>query len=365
MTGAAAMMSCIGVAPVAAAPVALVAGAVRFGTPQRLWLLLLVPVAAAVLVAGWRARRRARAAWAGDLFARLAPGYDPGREWTKMVLVLAAWACVVLALARPQWGGAIVMAKRRGIDLVVALDTSASMLAEDVRPNRLEQSKREITDLVRRMGGDRVGLVAFAGEAFTVCPLTLDHSTVLLLLESLNVNTVSTPGTNLGEAVAKARAAFVAGEDKHKALVVVTDGESHEGDPLAQAKEAAREGLRMYTIGVGSPEGEPIPERDDAGSVAGYKKDRGGRVVSTRLDEDTLRKMADETHGKYYRSTAQGIELAAVLADLQEIEKKELEGSLATNYEERFQWPLGLAVALLALEFVLPNRRRLREAEVV
>jgi Ca-activated chloride channel homolog len=342
---------------------ALLAQAVRFGAPHRLWLLLLLPVAVVVLGAGWRARKRARAAWAGDLFGKLAPGYDGHREWVKWLLVLAGWALVVLAMARPQWGGATVMAKRRGIDLVVALDTSASMLAEDVRPNRLEQAKRELSDLIRRMGGDRVGLVAFAGEAFTVCPLTLDHGTVLLLLESMNVNTVSTPGTNLEAAIEKARTAFVAGEDKHKALILVTDGESTEGDPLEQAKQGAHEGLVAYTIGVGSAEGEPIPERDEAGGVAGYKKDKSGRVVNTRLDEETLRKIADEMHGKYYRSTPQGIELSAVLDELQQIEKKDLEGTLATNYEERFQWPLGMAVVLLALEFVLPTRRRVKGEE--
>lgn len=336
---------------------------VQFGAPEKLWLLLLVPLALLLLALGWRARVRERAAWAGRLFERLAPGYSPRREWTKLVLLLAAWMFVVFAMARPQWGGETVMMKRRGIDLIVALDTSLSMLAEDMRPNRLEQAKREVSDLIGRMGGDRIGLIAFAGEAFTACPLTLDHGTVLLLLESLNVNTVSVPGTDLADAIAKARASFVAGEDKHKALILVTDGESHEGDVLAQAEEAAKEGLVIYTIGIGTPDGEPIPEKGEGGVVAGYKKDRSGQVVNSRLDEATLRKIADETKGAYFRGTPQGIELAAVLEDLENMERKELEGTLATSYEERFQWPLVLAVILLIVELVLPSRRRIDREE--
>jgi len=332
----------------------------QFGAPGQLWLLLLVPAALLLLLLGWRLRRQARSTWAGQLFGRLAPGYDPQREWLKIGLVLTAWAFVVLALARPQWGGEMVMMKRRGIDLMLAVDVSSSMLAEDMRPNRLQHAKRGISDLVNRMQGDRIGLVAFAGDAYTVCPLTLDHGTVLLLLESLGPNSVSTAGTNLAAAIARSRAAFVAGKDSHKALVLVTDGEGHEGDVLAEAKEAKKEGLVIYTIGIGSPTGEPIPERDEGGGVAGYKKDRSGHVVSTRLDEATLLSVAQETGGKYFRSTPQGLELTVVADELQKIEKKELEGRVATSYEERFQWPLGIAVLLLMTEFLLPARRRRR-----
>jgi Ca-activated chloride channel family protein len=337
--------------------------AVRFAEPGKLWWLLVVPVAIGLLAWNAHGRRRARSAWAGTLFARLASGWDPGRERLKVTLFLLACSLVVLALARPQWGGETIMMKRRGIDLFIAIDTSASMLAEDMRPNRLEQAKREVADLVQRMGGDRIGLIAFAGSAQVACPLTLDHGTVLLLLESLNVNTVSTPGTNVGEAIRKARESFAGGEDKHKAMVLVTDGESHEGDALTETKKAAEEGLIIYTIGIGSPDGEPIPERTEAGQVAGYKRDRSGNVVSTKLDQATLESIARDTKGTYFRATPQGMELAAVLEDLQAIEKKELEGSLSMRYEERFQWPLGLAIVLLALEFVLPARRRRRQAE--
>jgi len=335
--------------------------AVRFASPDRLWLLVLVPALLLLFVANRRARRRGRTRWAGALFDRLAPGWDSGRERAKMILFTLALASVVLALARPQWGGETVMMKRQGIDLFIALDTSFSMLAEDMRPNRLEQAKRAVADLVGKLGGDRVGLVAFAGDAETICPLTLDHATVLLLLESMGPTSVSRPGTNVGAAIQKARESFVAGERKHKALLLVTDGESHEGQVLEEAEKAAQEGLVIYTIGIGSPEGEPIPQRDDAGRVTGYRKDRQGGVISTRLDEGTLQRIASLTKGQYHRATPQGIELDAVFDDLQSMEKKELEGNLATSYEERFRWPLLLALVLLVVELMLPVRRRHEE----
>lgn len=332
--------------------------AVRFGAGERLWLLVLVPIILLLFLANRRSRRRGRQLWAGSLFDRLAPGWDGGRERLKMILFALAMGFLVLALARPQWGGETVMMKRQGIDLFIAVDTSTSMLAEDMRPNRLEQAKRAIADLVGQLGGDRVGLVAFAGDALIVCPLTLDHGTVLLLLESMGPSSVSKPGTNVAAAIERARESFVAGERKHKALLLVTDGESHEGQALEEAKKAAEEGLVVYTIGIGSLEGEPIPQRDDAGRVTGYKKDRQGSVISTRLDEKTLQQIASATKGQYHRATPQGFELDAVFEDLQSMEKKELEGNLATSYEERFRWPLTLALLLLVVELLLPVRRR-------
>jgi len=337
----------------------------RFAQPAMLWLLLAIPLW--VVLAAFAARRRAgaRRTWAGALFERLTPWLDAGRERLRLTLVLLGFACVVLALSRPQWGGETVMMKRKGIDVLVALDTSNSMLAEDMRPNRLASAKRAIADLVRRMGGDRLGLLAFAGEGYVVCPLTLDHGTVLLLLESMNPTTVSVQGSNLEDAIRRARAAFVRKETKHKALVLVTDGESTAGDPVREAEQAAEEGIVIYAIGIGSPDGQPIPERDDAGNVTGYKRDRGGQVVNSRLDEATLQRIAAATRGRYFRSSAQGVELNAVVAELQSLEKKELEGQLATHFEERYQWPLALAILLLTLEIVIPNRRRRTSAAAV
>jgi len=330
----------------------------RFAAPQALWLLLAVPVGITLFTLAARMQGKTRRAWAGTLFERLASSLDLGRERLRLAFFWLGWCFVVLALARPQWGGEVVMSKRQGIDLVVALDVSMSMMAEDMRPNRLASAKRAIGDLVARMGGDRLGLVAFAGDALTLCPLTLDHGTVLLLLDSMGPTSVSTPGTNVGAALRRARETFVKKETKYKALVLVTDGESHEGDVVREAEEAAKEGIVVYAIGIGSPDGQPIPERDENGAVLGFKKDRGGRTVNSRLDEETLRRVASITQGRYYRSTPQGVEIAGVLQELQSLEKKELEGLLATHFEERYQWPLALAALVLAAEMLIPNRRR-------
>lgn len=338
------------------------AQAMRFAAPQILWLLLAVPVGLALFALAARTQGASRRAWAGSLYARLASGLDQGRERLRVAFFWLGWCFVVLALARPQWGGEIVMSKRQGIDLVIALDVSTSMLAEDMRPNRLAAAKRAIGDLIARMGGDRLGLVAFAGDALTLCPLTLDHGTVLLLLDSMGPTSVSTPGTNVGAALRRARETFVKKETKYKALVLVTDGESHEGDVIREAEEAAKEGIIVYAIGIGSPDGQPIPERDENGAVLGFKKDRSGRTVNSRLDEETLRRIAAATNGRYYRSTPQAVEMAGVLQELEGLEKKELEGLLATHFEERYQWPLALAALVLAIEMLIPNRRREAQA---
>lgn len=332
--------------------------AMRFAAPHILWLLLVVPVGLLLFAFAARAQKASRRAWAGSLYDRLATGQDRKRERLRLACFWLGWSFVVLALARPQWGGEIVMSKRQGIDLVIALDVSTSMLAEDMRPNRLAAAKRAIADLVGRMGGDRLGLVAFAGDALTLCPLTLDHGTVLLLLDSMGPTSVSNPGTNVGAALRRARDTFVKKETKYKALVLVTDGESHEGDVIREAEEAAKEGIVVYAIGIGSPDGQPIPERDENGAVLGFKKDRSGRTVNSRLDEETLQQIAAATNGRYYRSTPQAVEMAGVLQELQSLEKKELEGMLATHFEERYQWPLALAALVLALEMLIPNRRR-------
>jgi Ca-activated chloride channel homolog len=332
--------------------------AMRFARPEMLWLLLGVPLGLLLIAAAWKARRRARAAWVGNLFTRLSPGDDPGRERLRVALFMLGYALVALAMARPQWGGEMVMMKRRGIDVLVAVDVSNSMLAEDMRPNRLAAAKRAIADLVGRMGGDRLGLIAFAGDAYTVCPLTLDHGTVLLQLESLSPTAVSFGGTNLEEAIRRARTSFVREERKYKALVIVTDGESTVGDPVREAQQAAEEGIVIYCIGLGSPDGQPIPLRDDNGEVTGYRRDRNGQVVNSRLDTATLEQIAAAARGRAFRATPQGLELGTVFDELQGLEKKELQGQLATNYEERYQWPLGMAALVLALEMLVPNRRR-------
>ncbi|MCK5513335.1 MAG: VWA domain-containing protein, partial [Deltaproteobacteria bacterium] len=198
----------------------------------------------------------------------------------------------IFALTRPQWGFHWEEIKRVGVDVMVAIDVSESMLAEDVKPNRLERAKREVIDLIEMMEGDRIGLIAFAGTSFVQCPLTLDYGACKMFLDYIDTDLIPVPGTAIAEAIRTSLKSFNKRERKSKALIIITDGEDHEGEPIDAAKEAKKEGIKIFTIGVGREGGAPIPLKDGSG---GFKKDRKGDMVITHLDEITLQKIALET----------------------------------------------------------------------
>lgn len=332
----------------------------RFSHPELLHLLwpaaVLLPV---FFVWAFRSADRARRRWIADeLVGKLARGYDPGRRRLKAVLQVSALLLALFAVAGPRVGSREITMKRRGIDLVIALDTSLSMKAQDIPPSRLGKAKREVSAFLDRLDGDRIGLVAFAGDAFLQCPLTLDYGAARMFLEVLDENSVSRPGTNLGKAIVAGLAGFEEGDDKYKAMVLVTDGEDHSGSALEAAQEAGRRGIRVYTIGVGSESGEPIPLEGSAGGASGYKKDRRGEIVMTSLDTETLERIALETGGEFHRATTGELELDRIYESLARLEEREVASRAFTQYEERFQIPLGLALLLLLIDFALPDRIR-------
>jgi Ca-activated chloride channel family protein len=248
--------------------------------------------------------------------------------------------------------------RRTGVDIILALDISYSMNTEDVTPSRLAKAKAEARGLIERLRGDRIGLVAFAGSAAVLCPLTLDYGAVSLFLDTVNPGTIADPGTSLAAAIRTANGAFIAQEKKYKVLIILTDGEDLEGQ-TDKAVEAAREGgVIIYTIGIGTQEGKPIPERDAKGDIVEYRKDPAGQVVISRLDERSLAEIATETAGRYYLSTTGEGELDQIYAEISGMEKKELESKLIQNFEDRFQYPLSLAVLCLALELWICERRK-------
>jgi Ca-activated chloride channel homolog len=279
------------------------------------------------------------------------------RKWKAACLVLSV-SLLLVALARPQLGGKLTMTTRRGVDVLVALDISQSMLAEDMKPTRLAAAKREISSLFGRLRGDRVGLVIFAGAAFVQCPLTLDYQAAQLFLDNVDIDSIPVPGTAVAKAIERATDAFPEGTRKHKVLLLVTDGEDHIGDPLEAARRAKKEGLIIHAIGLGTPEGEPIPVRDEQGRLTGHLKGSGGDVVLSRLDETTLQRVALSTGGTYHRATAGQMELDAIYEMIEAMEEKTLADRLFTQYEERFQYPLFFAWALLLLGWGLSDRRR-------
>ncbi len=335
----------------------------RFAVPTETLLvwLLLVPTLGAVIVAWVMQRRRIRAELAfaeHGLFARISPGASRTLVSARLVLLVFAVLALGFAAGRPQIGTRVGVAKRRGVDLMLALDVSSSMRAEDLRPNRLEKARREALSLVGLLGGDRVGVIIFAGSAFAQCPLTLDYGAASMLLSAVEPGVISTPGTDLAGAIREATKALSSRPDRSKVLVVFTDGENHDTDPEAAAREAAEAGIRIYAIGLGSTSGEPIPVPPDEGG--GYKRDRSGQIVMSRLDEPTLMDVASAGGGRYFRATDGERELVAIAEDLSRMQQGELESRMLAYYEERFQIPLGAAIVLISLASFLPTRRKNR-----
>ncbi len=277
----------------------------------------------------------------------------------KSALIVLAVVFLGLAAGRPQIGTRLGVAKRSGIDLMIALDVSDSMRARDLKPNRLEKARREALTLINLLDGDRVGLIVFSGNAFVQCPLTLDYGAASMLLSVVEAGVLPIPGTALGEAIDTAVRALATQPDRTKVLVVLTDGEDHGSEPLVAARAADEAGVRIYTIGLGSTAGEPIPLDPTQGS--GYKRDRGGQVVMSRLDESTLQDIAAETDGRYFRATDSERELVAIAEEISRMQQGELESKMFAYYEERFQVPLAAALAFILLDSLLPERVRRRK----
>lgn len=331
----------------------------RFAEPINFAILLLI-LLLGIFVYFALARKKKLMQRFGDLplLMKNAPYISFARQRTKGLLILIALMLVAVALARLQFGTHLELLTREGIDIVIALDVSHSMMARDMLPNRLDKAKQEIRGVIERLKGDRIGLVVFAGEAFIQCPLTLDYSAAGFLLASVDNTSVSVQGTSLTAAIEMSSRAFAQMEKKHKVLLLLTDGEDHEGGVLEKAEEARQHGIRIYTVGVGTPEGEPIPILDRSGQQMGFKKDEDGEVIVSRLDEATLQNISLATGGKYFHATAGEIELDRIFDEISSMEKKELEGALVTRYDDRFQWPLLLAIFLVVGEFFLSERKK-------
>ena len=331
----------------------------RFVASEMLIAYLLVPVL--IALAWWTHIRKQRdMALLADrhLLDRLTASVNRSGRATKSGLLLVAITLLITAIARPQFGSRVETVRREGQDILIALDLSASMVAEDVAPNRLDKAKFAIADLINRLEGDRVGLVAFAGDAFVQCPLTVDYGAATLFLNAMAPDMMSVQGTNLGQALSVAMDAFSETDRRHRVLVVITDGEDHENQMEEAVDRAVEEGVRLYPVGIGSTEGVPIPELNTEGQAQGFKRDRDGVVVTTRLDESTLRMMAERTGGSYYRASPGGSELLDLVAEVSAGDGQEFEVEQVTVFDEQYQIFLGLALTLLVGEILVPDRRR-------
>lgn len=329
----------------------------HFGAPIFFWLYTAIPLLIGFFIWVHQQKKAALARFAApDIIKRLTPDTGFNRQILKRIYFLLFFALTVFALARPQFGVKMEMMKRKGIDVMIALDVSNSMLAEDVTPNRLDRAKHEIAKFIDLIKGDRIGIIVFAGESFVQCPLTLDYGAAKMFLDVVTTDWIQMQGTALADAIRQSAKAFQTIEKKHKVLIILSDGEDHEGDAVEAAKEAVKEGIKIYTVGIGSESGVPIPIRKSGGNIV-YKKDRDNNLVMTRLNPIILERIALEADGKYF-NTGIDLDLTEIYAQIAKMEKKDLGMNKIAIYEEKYQIFLLLALFFLVLEFMIPERKK-------
>lgn len=333
----------------------------RFAWSEILWLYWVLPVLVALLVF-WRSRADRRLLRFADepLIAHLSASVDrPARVW-RSVLRVACLALLILAVARPQWGVGEVDVEQEGIDVVIALDISRSMLAEDVAPSRLTRAKAELSGLIDSFDGDRVGLVFFAGAAFPQCPLTVDYAAARLFLSQADPTMISAQGTSLSIAIRTALELFDDESGRSRVILAVTDGEDFEGGLDGVRESLAAKNIALYAVGIGTSEGAPIPQYDDYGRRQGFVRDREGDVVLSRLEEAELISMVQSSGGVYARAGRGGLDVDRLRREIAAIEGSAYRSQRVASYQDRFMIPLSAALLLLTGEFFIRDRRKVR-----
>ncbi len=329
----------------------------RFANPQFGWLLFGILLPAALILWDVQRRRSMLRRMAGDtLLPRLTPVLGVHTRILRGILFLLFYLCMVIALMQPRFGSKMQKVEREGVDIIVALDISRSMQAEDMKPNRFRRATHEIAKFIDLLGGDRIGLVVFAGESFVQCPLTLDYSAAHMFLEAVTPEWVQVQGTAIGDAITTAKDAFVDEQKKHKVLVVISDGENHQGEALDAARAAAREGVRIYTVGVGSTKGAPIPLQKRGGNVV-YKKDDRGNVVMTRLNPAMLERIAGAGNGKYFHAGVK-LHMTHIYDEVMKMEKKRFNESRMQMYKQQYHIFVLCALFFLCMSICIPTITR-------
>lgn len=327
-----------------------------FADYRYLYLLLLCPV----FLLGYGLlrhlrSRRVKAFGDEELVKALMPSWSRSKGWVRMVLFTLAFALFAIGLARPRTGAKLAERTTRGAEIIVALDVSNSMLAEDYSPNRLERAKLSISRLTDRLQDDRIGLVIFAGTSFVQLPVTTDYVSAKMFLSSINTGSIPVQGTAIGDAIHLSIKSFSAQSEKSRVIVVISDGENHEDDAVAAARQAAELGIKVYTIGVGSAEGQPIP------MDGGLLKDKDGNIVVTRLDEETLRQVAKAGGGAYIHAGGEEFGLNPIIQDIRRMEDEEFGSVVFEEYDEQYMYFLGAALLLLVIEMLIGERKPRRK----
>lgn len=331
--------------------------AFRFEDEKALIGLVVIPLLFILFLITRRIQKRQLEKW-GDpvLLNRLMPDFSSTRIVIKFVIWMLAFGILILALARPQFGTKLSEVKRQGIEMIIALDVSNSMMAEDIQPNRLENAKLAISRLVDRLENDKIGLIVFAGDAYIQMPVTTDYMAAKLFLNTINTQIVPKQGTAIGSAIRLAMRSFTPNSDKSRAVVIITDGEDHEEGSIEAAKEAYSAGIIIHTIGIGSAQGVPIPVTS-ANGQKDYRTDYEGKVVVSKLNEELLRQVAEAGHGTYVRATASQTGLSTILDEMNKMEKQEIQMKVYAEYDEQFAYYVGFALFLLLIDFTLNSRK--------
>ena len=328
---------------------------ILFAHSEYLLLLLLVPFfPAAYGLARWLRRRRLRRFGDEALVRELMPSWSASKGWVRVVLFSLAFFFFAIGLARPQIGAKLSERKHKGAEVMIALDVSNSMLAEDYSPNRLERAKLAVSRMTDKLQDDRIGLIVFAGTSFVQLPITTDFVSAKMFLSSISTESVPIQGTALEDALRTAGRSFSAQSEKSRVIILISDGENHEGDPVATAKMLAEEGIKVYTIGVGSAQGQPIPMNGE------LLKDKEGNIVVTRLDESTLREIARAGGGAYIHAGNEEFGLNPIINDIRKMEDEEFNSMVFEEYDEQYMYFLGIALALFVVEMLIGGRRSRR-----
>jgi Ca-activated chloride channel family protein len=331
----------------------------RFAHPEILWLLWALPALVVVFYFARKSARRRTLMFIGsDLEQQLVIGRRDRRRMGRAALLLLVLSQLILAAARPQWGANKVEVEQKGSDVVIALDISRSMLAEDIKPSRLTRAKVELADLMDDLNGDRVGLVFFAGAAFPQCPLTVDYSAARLFLSQADPTMIGSQGTNIEAAMSTALELFREEKGGYRAVILVTDGEDFAGGLTDITRKLQDAGVVVFPIGMGSSGGAPIPVYNDQHQREGFLRDENQQVVMTHLKEEPLVKLARDTGGIYVRAGSGGVDLARLSAGLSSLQSRAYQATRVTSYQERYAWPLSAALLLLLLEPLFSDRRR-------
>lgn len=329
----------------------------RFAHSELLYLLILIPVMVLLYVLAYTRKRKSLNDFGNpEVIGPLMPDASFARLHLKFILILLGVIALIFVIAGPQYGSKLQLEKRKGIEVIIALDVSNSMLARDIKPSRLERAKQAISRMIDQLEDDKLGLIVFAGDAYTQIPITSDFVSAKMFLSNVSTEMLSRQGTAIGACIDLAMHSFSPQSEASKVLVIISDGENHEGNAIEKAQEAAEKGIKIYTIGMGLPKGAPIPASDHP-YQQDFRKDRQGSIIITRLDAKMLSQIANAGNGKYIQASTSNVGLNSLFGELKKLDKEEIEQKVYSEYEEQFQYIAAIVLLILILEFLIMDKK--------